>query len=121
MSLFSKNINVVFREKKRYLFSKYRYQLVFIINNKFDETDYSIFIGEIYLLCHELNINLIDFGVSPCPNKTNFTDPTSVRILNKTLAKDIFGFEPKYVNYNFVQSSPDGKFHPSYYVPYDEK
>jgi hypothetical protein len=53
--------------------------------------------------------------------KYNFIEPTSIRILNKVLATDIFGFEPKYVNYNYPQISSDGKFHPSYYVPFDEK
>jgi hypothetical protein len=47
--------------------------------------------------------------------KYNSTTPTSIRILDKDLANSIFGFYPKYVNYDFLR---DDIFIPHYYAPY---
>jgi hypothetical protein len=48
----------------------------------------------------------------------NYSLPTSIRILDKDLAISIFGFEPKYVNYDFVE---DGKYTPKYHVKYEPR
>ena len=37
----------------------------------------------------------------------------------ENLAKSIFGFEPKFVNYDFLQDNDANSFHPRYYVPYE--
>jgi hypothetical protein len=50
--------------------------------------------------------------------KFNFTTPTSIRILDRELAKKIFGFYPKYVNYDLPSSNNYESFIPKYYVPY---
>jgi hypothetical protein len=46
--------------------------------------------------------------------KYNNVIPTSIRILDVEIAKKIFGFEPKFVNYDFPQN---GKFTPRHHVP----
>ncbi len=48
--------------------------------------------------------------------KYNFKAPTSIRVLDAQIAKQIFGFIPKFVNYDFPQ---EGNFNPRYYVPYE--
>ena len=47
----------------------------------------------------------------------NYKAPTSIRVLDKDLARNIFGFELKFVNYDFPQK---GNFTPKYYVPYEK-
>ncbi|MDR2065459.1 MAG: hypothetical protein LBP85_07120, partial [Prevotellaceae bacterium] len=47
--------------------------------------------------------------------KYNRVAPTSIRILDNELANSIFGFYPKYVNYDFLR---DDIFIPRYYAPY---
>jgi hypothetical protein len=49
-------------------------------------------------------------------NKFNKTIPTSIRILDKELAKQIFGFYPKYVNYDYLRNK--NQYIPRYFVPY---
>ena len=51
-------------------------------------------------------------------DKYNNEAPTSIRILDMNLAKEIFGFEPKFVNYDFAQ---EGSFVPRFYSPYKSK
>jgi len=52
-------------------------------------------------------------------DKYNHTTPTSIRILDRELAKEIFGFYPSYVNYDFYQG--ERNYAPRYYVPYINK
>ncbi|MDR1197949.1 MAG: hypothetical protein LBK94_02900 [Prevotellaceae bacterium] len=50
--------------------------------------------------------------------KYNSVAPTSIRILDRELANSIFGFYPKYVNYDFLRNAV---FIPRHYAPYKDK
>ena len=67
----------------------------------------------------ELNEKNIYLQYAEEQQKYNHTIPTSIRIFDKDLAKSIFGFEPKFVNYDFLQDNDANSFHPRYFVPYE--
>jgi len=67
----------------------------------------------------ELNEKNIYLQYAEEQQKYNHTIPTSIRIFDNNLAKSIFGFEPKFVNYDFLQGNDVKSFHPRYYVPYE--